>query len=93
MIVPVSIKILYMITFTIDHNNEQITVIQSSQCHFKVERPGGKILLLLKQDNEGADHWFEDGTDNETPETKAIGAAIDNYMAKHDSLPTPDPYN
>lgn len=51
------------------------------------------MLLLLKQDNEGANHWFEEGTDNETDEARAIGAAIDNYMAKHDSLPMPDQYH
>ncbi|MCF6405243.1 hypothetical protein L3C95_20230 [Chitinophaga filiformis] len=81
-----------MITFTIDHNNEQITVTELGKCSFRVDRPGKEILLLLKQDNEGAGHWFEEGTDNETEETKEIGAAIDNYMAKYDSLPTPDPY-
>ncbi|SHN16720.1 hypothetical protein [Chitinophaga sp. CF418] len=81
-----------MNAFTIDHNNSQITVTPLGKCLFKVEIPGKKLLLLLKQDNEGADHWFEDGTDNETTETRAIGTAIDNYMAKYDSLPMPDPY-
>jgi hypothetical protein len=86
MIVPVSLKTLYMNTFTIDHDNTQITVEQSDKRHFKVEMPGRTIVLLLKQDNEGANHWFEEGTDNETPETKEIGMAIDNYLAKNDSL-------
>ncbi|UPK66780.1 hypothetical protein [Chitinophaga filiformis] len=82
-----------MDTFTLDYNNSQITVTPSGKCQFKVEIPGKKMLLLLKQDNEGANHWFEEGTDNETDEARAIGAAIDNYMAKHDSLPMPDQYH
>ncbi|QHS58566.1 hypothetical protein [Chitinophaga agri] len=71
-----------MSTFTIDHKDSQLTVEQSDKRRFKVALPGRTIVLFLKQDNEGANHWFEDGTDNETPETKEIGQAIDNYLAK-----------
>jgi hypothetical protein len=71
-----------MNTFTIDHMNSQLTVEQEDKRRFKVQLPSKTIVLFLKQDNEGANHWFEDGTDNETPETKDIGMAIDNYLAK-----------
>jgi len=71
-----------MNTFTIDHNNSPLTIEQADKHRFKVDLPGKTLVLFLKQDNEGANHWFEDGTDNETPETKEIGMAIDNYLAK-----------
>ncbi len=75
-----------MNTFTIDHDTKQVTVEQTGQRHFNVKLPGKTMVLVLKQDNEGANHWFEDGSDNETEETKEIGLAIDNYLAKDDSL-------
>ncbi|TWV94369.1 hypothetical protein [Chitinophaga pinensis] len=71
-----------MNTFTIDHKNSPLTIEQADKHRFKVALPGRTLVLFLKQDNEGANHWFEDGTDNETPETKEIGIAIDNYLAK-----------
>lgn len=71
-----------MNTFTIDHANTQLTVEQADKRRFKVTLPGKTLVLFLKQDNEGANHWFEDGTDNETEETQEIGEAIDNYLAK-----------
>jgi hypothetical protein len=71
-----------MDTFTIDHDNQAIAVEQQDKRHFKVKLGSRTMVLIQKQDNEGANHWFEDGSDNETPETKAIGDAIDTYLAK-----------
>lgn len=81
-----------MNTFTIDHDNKQLRVERADKRRFKVEMPEKTITLFVKQDNEGANHWFEDGTDNETSEAKELGALIDNYLAKNDSLPMPDSF-
>lgn len=71
-----------MNTFKIDHNNDTVLVEQKDKTHFTVHLVGGDITVILKQDNEGANHWFKEGTDNETEETSAIGVAIDSYLTK-----------
>jgi len=71
-----------MKTFQIDHNNDTISVDQIDKTHFVVHQTGGDLTLILKQDNEGANHWFKEGTDNETEETSSIGVAIDSWLTK-----------
>lgn len=72
-------------TFRIDHDNNTIQVEQQDSRLFVVKLEDRTIRLVQKQDNEGANHWFEEGSDNETPETKALGNAIDTYLAKEDN--------
>lgn len=57
-------------------------VEEQEKQQFVVKLEARTIRLVQKEDNEGANHWFEEGSDNETPETKALGNAIDNYLAK-----------
>jgi len=71
-----------MNTFKIDYNNDTVLVEQESPANFTVHLVGGDVKLVLKQDNEGANHWFKAGTDNATEETIAIGVAIDAYLLK-----------
>lgn len=71
-----------MNTFKIDHNNDTVLVEQIDNTHFTVHLVGGDLNLVLKQDNEGANHWFEEGTENETDETSSIGVEIDTWLTK-----------
>jgi hypothetical protein len=71
-----------MNAFKIDYNNDTVLVEQQDQQHFVVHLVGGDVTLELKQDNEGANHWFKAGTDNATEETSAIGVAIDAWLLK-----------
>lgn len=66
--------------FKIDYNNDIVWVEQEDPANFTVHLVGGDVKLVLKQDNEGANHWFKAGTDNATEETSAIGVAIDTYL-------------
>lgn len=71
-----------MTTFDINYDNRTVTVEQLGKEHYKVLLPVKTLHLTLKQDNEGANHWFEDDTDNETPVTKALGEAIELHLMK-----------
>lgn len=66
--------------FKIDYNNDTVWVEQEDPANFTVHLVGGDVKLVLKQDNEGANHWFKAGTDNATEETSEIGVAIDTYL-------------
>lgn len=70
-----------MSTFHITYHGQQIAVSQESPDIFLVALPEKKIQLQRKEDNEGADHWFEQGSDNETEETAALGTAIEVVLA------------
>lgn len=69
-----------MNTFHITHNNHNIPVYREEEDLYVVTLPGKTLYLLRKEDNEGATHWFEEGADNETPETKEIGLAIEQAV-------------
>ena len=71
-----------MNTFQIDYNNDTVLVEQKDPNHFIAHVLGGDVELELKQDNEGANHWFKAGTDNATEETSAIGEAIEAHLLK-----------
>ncbi|ASZ11834.1 hypothetical protein KTO58_15710 [Chitinophaga pendula] len=68
--------------FHIDYNNTTVKVEHASKDRFVIHLPGKRTEIILKQDNEGANHWFEDGSDNETPESHQLGVAIETYLAK-----------
>ncbi|WP_295128942.1 hypothetical protein [uncultured Chitinophaga sp.] len=72
-----------MSQLTITHHNASIPVTQESKDSFIVELPERTIYLIVRQDNEGANHWFEEGSDNETEETKSIGIAIETALAEN----------
>jgi hypothetical protein len=69
-----------MSTFSINYQNNDLEVEQQGIDLFSVHLPGRTVQLLLKQDNEGANHWFEAGTDNESEQSKAIGVAIETHL-------------
>jgi hypothetical protein len=71
-----------MNAFKIDYNNDTVLVEQEDPANFTVHLVGGDVKLVLKQDNEGANHWFKAGTDNATEETSAIGVSIDAYLLR-----------
>ncbi|SJZ78565.1 hypothetical protein SAMN04488128_1011586 [Chitinophaga eiseniae] len=66
-----------MSTFHIDYHGQLIAVSQESADNFLVALPNKTMRLVRKQDSDGADYWFEKDTDNETPETAELGAAIE----------------
>lgn len=70
-----------MSTFHINYHGQLIAVSQESADNFLVALPNRTMRLVRKQDSDGADYWFEKGTDNETPETAELGAAIDVVMS------------
>lgn len=71
-----------MRTFHIQYHELDLEVTEERENHFAVDMPERQLHLLLKQDNEGANHWFEDGTDKETGESRAVGLAIERYLNK-----------
>lgn len=73
-----------MKTFKIDHENDTVTVEQVDKTHFVVHLIGGDRTLVLKQDNEGANHWFEEGKDHETEEMSSVGVEIDKWLTQKD---------
>lgn len=75
-------KISTMRTFNIQYHSKETKVEQQEEALYIVQLPERTIHLRMRQDNEGANHWFEENHDNETPETKAIGQAIESYLAE-----------
>jgi hypothetical protein len=71
-----------MSTFHIQLDQHEISVTQQDENIFIVRLPEKTIHLEKRQDNEGANHWFEEGKDNETSQTEAIGLAIDTWLAQ-----------
>jgi hypothetical protein len=69
-----------MHTFQVPYHQGTLTVIEDPENCFSVELPPRKIQLHLKQDNEGANHWFEAGLDKETEESYQVGLAIERYL-------------
>jgi hypothetical protein len=66
-----------MNTFLINYHNNSIQVHQQDESNFIIDRPQQQLHLILKEDNEGAFHWFEKNADNETEITKEIGTLIE----------------
>lgn len=72
-----------MSTFHIQLHGHEIGVTRQDENIFIVRLPEKTIHLLRKQDNEGANHWFEEGKDNETTQTSELGAAIESWLAQN----------
>ncbi|MGO4294507.1 hypothetical protein [Chitinophaga sp. RAB17] len=71
-----------MSTFHIQLHDHEIGVSRQDENVFIVRLPEKTIHLLRRQDNEGANHWFEEGKDNETSLTAELGAAIETWLAQ-----------
>lgn len=74
-----------MSTFQIQLQNHEIGVTRQDENTFIVRLPEKTIHLLRRQDNEGANHWFEEGKDNETTATSELGAAIESWLTQNHS--------
>lgn len=72
-----------MSSFHIQLNNHEIGVVRQDEDVFIVRLPEKTIHLEKREDNEGANHWFEEGKDNETTQTSQIGTAIETWLAQH----------
>lgn len=72
-----------MSTLQITYNNTAVPVHREEEDVYMVALPGKTFYLLRKEDNEGASHWFEEGADNETPETIELGIAIEQAMMSY----------
>ncbi|RXK81788.1 hypothetical protein [Filimonas effusa] len=70
-----------MNTFSISWQNQTIEVTQQDKKHFSVKLPQQTLQLELRQDNEGANHWFEAGTDNATETSAELGVAIEAALS------------
>jgi hypothetical protein len=68
--------------FHIKYRNSDIQTEQQGNDDFTVHMDNRQVHLHRKQDNEGENHWFEEGADNETEETKELGVAIEAYLIK-----------
>lgn len=69
-----------MSEFQVNVGGHEIGVTQSDEHTFIVRLPDKTIHLVRKQDNEGANHWFEEGKDNETPQLSDLGTAIEKHL-------------
>lgn len=74
-----------MNTFPISYQDNTLEVTQRSKHHFSVRLPDRELELELKQDNEGANHWFEAGTDNASEESRNIGVAIETALSEQEA--------
>lgn len=74
-----------MSTFQIQLHSHEIGVNRQDENIFIVRLPEKTIHLRKRQDNEGANHWFEEGKDNETAQTSELGAAIESWLAQNNS--------
>lgn len=83
MLVLITINNYAMNIFHIRYRNGDIQTEQQGNDTFTVHLDNRKLNLLRKQDNEGDNHWFEEGTDNETAETRELGVAIETYLLNH----------
>jgi hypothetical protein len=71
--------------FNIQLNDHEVAVNRVGEDMFIVRLPEKTIHLQRRQDNEGAAHWFEEGTDNETPVTSEVGVAIESWLLQQKS--------
>ena len=63
------------------YNGTSLTLVPHSPQDKEEERystywQGREVVIYLKQDNEGAPHWFEAGTDKETEFSKEVGLLL-----------------
>ncbi|MEC5144976.1 hypothetical protein [Chitinophaga sp. 212800010-3] len=70
-----------MSTFNILLNDYEIGITRQDENVFIVRLPEKIIRLQRREDNEGADYWFEEGADNTTKLTEAIGEVIERWLA------------
>ena len=69
-----------MTDFTIILGNQTLQAEQTDDNNFIVHIADKPQHIYVKQDNEGANHWFDARANNETPQTIELGKAIEAYL-------------
>jgi hypothetical protein len=66
--------------FQILWSGGKAAVQQTDNTHFTVHLPERILYLEVRQDNEGANVWFEQGTDNADETVKELGLSIETAI-------------
>ena len=66
--------------FSVDYNGQEITVVQTEKDVFLATIDGKEVTIIKRTDNEGGDHWFDEGGEQETAQTKEIGDLITKHF-------------
>lgn len=72
--------------FEVSYNGKQVKVTREDHNHFVAHVDGKELKLHMKQDNEGANQWFESDTEKATDEVNEIGSSIDTYLADKEKI-------
>lgn len=72
--------------FEINYNGKQVKIVREDHNHFVAQLDGKQLKLHMKQDNEGANQWFESDTEKATDEANEIGSSIDTYLADKEKI-------
>ncbi|HVX50476.1 MAG TPA: hypothetical protein VHB48_09965 [Chitinophagaceae bacterium] len=75
-----------MESFIIMLGNRQINAVKTGAACFKVYMHDRVVEVMLKEDNEGANHWFDMAIDSETTESRELGKAIEAYFAENNTV-------
>lgn len=66
--------------FTINYKGNIVGIKCQDGHHFVAHLPNRELYLILKEDTEGASHWFEKGMDAATDTSKEIGILIEKVI-------------
>ena len=67
--------------FSINIGGRSVQVEKNDDKNFTLHSNDGDKHLRLKEDNDGANRWFEGSSDSETAESIEAGKAIEAYIA------------
>ena len=75
-------------TFSINYRDLEITIEQLSadqhgNVYYVAHLPEEKFRLEYTEDDEGAGHWLDEKTNNETGISTEIGQLIELYMIQY----------
>jgi len=72
--------------FEVTYKGNAIKIEREDQQHFVAHVDGKALKLHVKQDNEGANQWFESDTEKATDAANEIGSSIDTYLADKEKI-------
>ena len=72
--------------FEINYNGKPVKISREDHNHFVANVDGRQLKLHMKQDNEGANQWFESDTEKATDVASEIGSSIDTYLAGKEKI-------
>ncbi len=70
-----------MENFSVNIGGRSVQVAKDDEKNFTLHSRDGDKHLRLKEDNDGANHWFEGSNDHETADSIEAGKAIEAYIA------------